>query len=637
MLTPDLKTRIKVKEIFDHPWFRHFENLELEKAKTQEQKRIPSHNLKLSEFDYTSNQKPENNNNYNNKIIISNKNVILSNNNTEDKNSSSRSLVNFENFINQEGNPNPIDSYKSSMGLNLIAEDIPASQNFISANYKNKVNLKDLKKENPVDEVISGLIDNNQKRKNKSNDKSVLIGLGKSLNEESKSHNNYNNLKEFNSGKFDVKNIKAVNNYNNNNTNNKEYENETIETIEAPNQGKTKIIIKKKKKILIAKTPTYNEKSASNQFVINHLLEGSENNFIENYKAAKISSVLKKNTTTTTSSNYNNKSELSNKNNTKDNSNSYLDSFHDFKSNANKLSSDKNQIKSSLNNSKNLKNSSNLNNFASEKNTNNNKIKNNINNNNKSSNKTANDILLRSFSPNNNIPKNNDNNNNNFKRPSDNFNTDKKPNLDFSDGGYDLENFIQQQNAKKSKIANHISRSNNNNNNDNNYKSPGYKDNKYLEKFNSKSHVDTNKHSTNNHKLLFENELNEKLNIQKFQNENFLAAAENSNSEDNEQQYENKFSKLIQMNNKNKMEKSMDRSFNEFSRDQIKEKINYKKNKSILNALNKTENEIEKFDNNQMNSSVIDVVFSKIEGKNKNKNKQNKDYGKLNVFNFIFF
>jgi len=622
-----------VKEIFDHPWFRNFENLELEKAKKNQEpfERVPSKNIKISEFDYNSNQKPEINNN-NNKIIISKQNIIVKN---SKKTSSNSSLINCENvIINQESNPNPIDSYKSSSaGFNLIPENIhPPIQNLISAQSKNKVNLKDLKKENLADEVlgINGIIDNNNNRKNKSNDNSVLIGLGKKPHEESKSHtNSKDNIK--NKASLDSYSDK-VENYKNNSSNK---DCETIETPENPNQGKTKMIIKKKKKILISKTPTYSENLTSNEPVGKHSLpESPENNFIENYKAAKINSVLKKNNSIIKEPN--NKSELSIRNNVKENS--YLDSYNDFKSNANKLSSDINRIDTqNLNDLKSAKNSSNKIQFASEQIANN-KLK--TNNNNKSSNKTSNDILLEGLSPVNKY------NNNNYKKPYENFNIDNKSNFDFTEGGgYDLENFIQQQNSKKSKIG---SSNNNNIGNGNNFKSPVYKDSgKFFEKkYNTKSNIENNHSNTNNNNNSATEFNNDNLDINKFQN-NYFA---NNASDDYDSEDQNKFSNLIKMKNaavqnKKKIDRSMDRSFNEISRDQIQEKINYKKNKSIMNALNKTENDVEKFDNNQMNSSVIDVVFSKIEGKNKNKNKNNnKEYGvcfylvfKFNFLKFPFF
>jgi hypothetical protein len=566
LLSPDTKSRIKVKEIFDHPWFRYFEHLELEKAKKTELKRNPSHNIKLSEFDYSSNQKHEN---Y--KIIISNKNVIVKN--SKCKHSSSSSLINIENNINQEGNPNPIDSYKSSIGFNQIAENIPLTQNFVQINSKNKLNIKDLKIENQANEVIICL-DN---RKVKSNNNNVLIG----------------NYKQNEEAKFsDQKN---------DNIKNKEYETiETIETNGTLNQtGKTKIIIKKKKKVLISKTSTYNETISTTELMNNHLLEKSENPFIENYKGLKFSSVLNKNKLT----------KLSNKSNKKESS--FMDSFNDFKSYANKLSEkildESNQIhkiREKLNDSKIFKNHSKRIDFASEQ------IE--VKNKNLST-KTSNDILLGDLSPNNkanrgDLEKEELNNFNSYRKHSNNSNTNKLQFEINNENGYDLENFIEKQNSKKSKITNH---------NSVNCKSPGYKETKLLEKFNSKSNIYNNKLLN-----ILEKDSSENLNINKFQNDNFY----NYRNEDDN----NKFSKLMKINiaanNKNNMDKSMDRSFNDISRDQIKEKINYKKNKSILNALNKTQNEIEKFDNAQMNSCVIDVVFSKIDGKNKNKNKH-KDYG----------
>lgn len=509
------------------------------------------------------------------------------------------------------------------MGFNIPLESLPASRNFVSPNSKNKFNLKDLKKENPADDFNYGLIDNG--RKNKSNNNSVLMRNG-NLNEEAKSsfENNFELKNKLDSMKANLEknsdNDYANKIYKNQNQSNKEYE--TIETIENPSNGKTKIIIKKKKKIQVAKTPTYNENLASNELVGKHLLENSDNDFIENYKQAKISSVLQKNKLAKAStSNYNNKSEISNRHNTKDSS--YLNSFNDFKANANLISdknrnesSEKYKVKQKLDDSKTAKIVSNNSNsvghgnnfnFSSEQMAN--KTRGKIN---KLNNKTANDILLEGLSPNKVIDSKRefakkdfvDHNNFNNKKINENFNTDRKPTLDFSDGGYDLENFIQQQNSKKSKIGN---------NNSNNYKEA-----KFLEKYNSKSNLETKNRNK------FETEFEENLNVNKYQNDDYYGG--------DEQQYENKFSQLIQINNaahknNNKMDKSMDRSVNEISRDQIKEKINYKKNKSILNALNKTQNEIEKFDNNQMNSSVIDVVFSKIEGKNKNKNRHHKDYG----------
>ena len=68
------------------------------------------------------------------------------------------------------------------------------------------------------------------------------------------------------------------------------------------------------------------------------------------------------------------------------------------------------------------------------------------------------------------------------------------------------------------------------------------------------------------------------------------------------------------------LNKSID---NEIMKEQIKKDLHTKLNKSIINALNKSEAEIH-FDNSQLNSSVIDLVLSRIEEKNKNKHK-NKD------------
>lgn len=584
MLSPDIKSRIKVKEVFDHPWFRHFESIELEKIKANEQKRIPSQNVKLSAFDYNSNKKLDDNYDNNDKIIISNnKKVIVRNN--KNKNSSCSSLIDIGNNINGESYPNPIDSYKSSMGFNHVSDNIPKTQNLVSLNSKNKLYLKDLKTDSQQDEINF----NKDQRQIRSNNNSVMMGNHK-LNEEDKLFNNLeNNL-------FNAENeLSTINNTN------REYQiNETLET---PGQsGKTKIIIKKKKKILISKNSTCNEGIANKDLVINHLLKSSDNPFIENYKERKISSVVNTNKISKTS----NKSDLANKSQLKNKS--FIDTINDAKSNQYKFVDESiqlNKIKEKLNDSKIQSNKFNNFNFASEQIESRSK--------NKQSNKTANEMLIGSISSNDNFNLNkeeiNEFNKNHEKYSNKNFNTHNKLNLDFNENGYDLENFIEKQNSKKSKIANLHSVI---------CKTPNYKDGKLSEKFNSKANLD--KKLLNNN---FDEDSNlDNLNINKFRNDNF-------HNYDNE---DNKFIKLIKLNNAgvniNKHDKSMDRSLNDISRDQIKDKINYKKNKSILNALNKTQNEIEKFDNNQMNSSVIDVVFSKIEGKKKNKN-MHKEYGIL--------
>jgi len=559
-----LKSRIKVKEIFDHPWFRHYENIELEKLSKINKTNFE--NKKISEFDSTSIIK-----NDSNKIKISKKDELI--NALSIKNSSRNNLIQIDDTINQEGNPNPIDSYKSSIGIEYKTEK-KNNKITISANTKNKLNLKDLKKEH-----IENIIDNKQKfayMKNETENSKKNYYDNSNVANNFKNNDGSNNLK-LNLGKFNNEEIKKY---------------DIIDNEKEAIQENSKIV-KKKKKILIAKTPTYNENIVNNNFK-NQVLQ-TDNKFIENYKEAKIAALKNK--------------KLSKASKIKDQSNT-IDSIGPLKTESNKISDKEKYINMEIKNpldpknnilhdnekalfeSKTAKNSDIKMNFASAHLKNKNSI-------NKISNKTASDIL-RDLSPrqfeNENIVKENYNNFKNLNQNYDNFNKDKIENsIDFKDNGYDLENFIIMQNSKKSK-------------NVNNMKSPYFKDKKFFEKF------------TNNTKK--ENDYN----ANKFNNDN------------SEEEFENNFGKLMYYNNpiKNKIDKSMDRSFNEISRDHIKEKINSNKNKSIMNALNKTQNEIEKYDNNQMNSSVIDVVFSKIEGKNKNKHK-NKENGNLIFKNIKFY
>jgi len=369
---------------------------------------------------------------------------------------------------------------------------------------------------------------------------------------------------------------------------------------------KSKITIKKKKKILIAKTPNAEED-------LNSKYNKDENNPLSNYKNYKIS-MKKNNKEANRSGNNINKSNIERPRS--DNQMNKLITNVNESSNKNNLVNNDNYSENEYfrdNDSKKTSNRSRIINFASEK------IETNKKKSNKINSITATEILLGDLSPNNYNNKNKSNNkftnesnnNENFSnyqnsKIKDNFinkfDLDKKMTLDFNENGYDLENFILKQNSKKSKLSS--------------FKSPIYKDGNSFDRLNSK-----NKSTNKNNLISNNNNLNENSENEFNNYNNFVT----NDHEDDE--CDKNFSKLIHLNNqKNKMDKSMDRSFNDVSRDQIMDKINRNKKKSIMNALNKTENEIEKFDNNNMNSSVIDVVFSKIEGKNKNKHK-NKENG----------
>jgi len=77
----------------------------------------------------------------------------------------------------------------------------------------------------------------------------------------------------------------------------------------------------------------------------------------------------------------------------------------------------------------------------------------------------------------------------------------------------------------------------------------------------------------------------------------------------------NKISKYENDKEDKMMDLSMDRSCNDIAIDNLKYKLNKQKDKSVINALNKT-GDLVNLDNENDNS-IIDNVFSKIEGKNK--------------------
>lgn len=583
MLSPDIKNRIKVKEIFDHPWVRSFENIsEINNSEKQQ-----ALQLNISNLAYNTNSTSEN------KFHL---NKGSSEENHIKNKKSTSALVKINEAENEKKNTEHLSSSKSPINKILKQEKVLNNyeldcDDLIKSGSKPKLNLRDLKQNEKEKRIIDKINPNNDNDNNKNS---------LELNERLEKSKNYNLLEQNKEKNFipQTANTEAnmlsnnildfdLNNFNTHNT-------MSDQVAELNNCEKSTKIVKKKKKILVAKS------------LLEQLGEGNEPSYISNYRDLKLVAIKKKKVLKL-------ENELADNNQLDSNIN-------------NKLLEVKEKPRGSSIKKKSIYKNNAINRTATEK------LPNELANKGVLKIQKIEDLKNLKYVGTeilkNKIPINNNYDINQNIYFSKNMNSEKIESN--TETGYDLESFIIQQNSKKSKMKSFNYHS----------KSPNIKDKSYIPAYSSKTSSKNDNHKGSNEQfntnnIENDNSINENFNkTSKFGiNNNDEEANNNENSEgENNFAALTNFNLLNKNNNNNNLNKSIDKNFNDFSRDQIKDKINQKKNKSIMNAFNKTQNDILKYDNNQMNSSVIDVVFSKIGGKNKYKNKQKEREDGINFF-----